>query len=47
MLKTTHKKLGTWKTGEDVYKWWIQDDEIPGQMDLSQYLTSNNEPRGE
>lgn len=26
-----------WKTGEDVFHWWIQDPNIEGQMSLSDY----------
>ena len=27
-----------WKTGEDVFLWWMEDKNIPGQMSLSDYM---------
>lgn len=27
-----------WKDGESIYKWWIQDDSIEGQMDIFEFL---------
>lgn len=31
-----------WKDGESVYKWWIGDDTIEGQMDIYDFLGENN-----
>lgn len=27
-----------WKTGEDVFKWWMNDDNLDGQMELSDFI---------
>lgn len=27
-----------WKTGEDVFNWWMRDDNIVGQMELSDFI---------
>lgn len=27
-------KTTTWKTGEEVFLWWMEDDNIPGQMSI-------------
>lgn len=27
-----------WKTGEDVFKWWMNDDNLVGQMELSDFI---------
>ena len=32
-----------WTDGEAVYKWWIQDDSIPGQMDIYEFLDKEDE----
>ena len=33
------KGLGTqWKTGEDVFRWWMNDDNLDGQMELSDFI---------
>lgn len=29
-------KMG-WETGYDVFLWWMEDDNIKGQMDLSDF----------
>lgn len=29
---------GHWKDAESMYKWWIQDDSIEGQMDIFEFL---------
>lgn len=37
MLKNnegTNTQARTWKTAEDVYRWWVEDDQIPGQLTL-------------
>lgn len=27
-----------WKTGEDVFRWWMNDDNLDGQMELSDFI---------
>ena len=27
-----------WKTGEDVFRWWMNDDNLVGQMELSDFI---------
>ena len=29
-----------WETAEDVYRWWVEDDNVPGQLTLdgTEYL---------
>lgn len=35
---------GKWKDAESMYKWWVQDDSIEGQMDIFDFLKgSENE----
>ena len=38
-------KEGTqkWTDGESVYKWWIGDTSIEGQMDIFDFLDKENE----
>ena len=31
-------KKSKWKTGEEVFLWWMGDDNIPGQMSIDDYL---------
>lgn len=31
-------KDSKWKTGEEVFLWWMEDDNIPGQMSIDDYL---------
>lgn len=31
-------KESKWKTAEEVFLWWMEDDNIPGQMSLEDYL---------
>lgn len=30
--------LHRWTDGEAVYRWWIRDDTVPGQMSIDDYL---------
>ena len=30
-------RLPRWKTGEDVFAWWMEEQTIPGQMDFDDY----------
>lgn len=30
-------KKGEWKTAEEVFAWWMEDDNIPGQMNLKDF----------
>lgn len=33
------KELETqWETGEDVFRWWMNDDNLDGQMELSDFI---------
>lgn len=32
------KKPTKWKSGEDVFRWWMEDDNVDGQMSLEDYL---------
>lgn len=54
MLIRNPKAQGEWKTGEDVYKWWIEENKhiTQGQMSLSDLETDADgfivrEPRKE
>ena len=29
---------GHWKDAESTYRWWIQDDSIPGQMEIYDFI---------
>lgn len=31
-------KESEWKTGEEVFLWWMEDQNIPGQMNLSDFM---------
>lgn len=31
-------KESKWKTGEEVFLWWMEDQNIPGQMNLSDFI---------
>ena len=31
-------KKSKWKTAEEVFLWWMEDDNIPGQMSIDDYL---------
>lgn len=39
MLEERAKKgiVVNWKNGEEVFRWWMEDDNIKGQMELSEY----------
>lgn len=45
MLETIWNKGAstTWKTAEDVFNWWMEDDTIPGQMKLDDIENSEEE----
>lgn len=40
MLKERERrgKENTWKTGEDVFVWWIGDENVPGQMHIKDFI---------
>lgn len=40
MLKERERrgKENTWKTGEDVFAWWIGDESVPGQMHIKDFI---------
>lgn len=29
-----HNKSHTWETAEDVYRWWLEDETVPGQLEF-------------
>ena len=31
-------KESTWSSAEEVFLWWMEDDNIPGQMSITDYL---------
>lgn len=35
--KADGKKDYSWKDAESVYKWWVEDTSIPGQMTFEDY----------
>lgn len=35
--------LHKWVNGEAVYRWWIMDDTIPGQMTIDDYLNEEGD----
>ena len=43
------KKLGKeckWKTGEEVFLWWLEDKNIPGQMNIEDFLENKTTNEG-
>ena len=40
MLKERERrgKENTWKTGENVFAWWIGDENVPGQMHIKDFI---------
>ena len=32
-----------WKTSEDVFRWWMNDDNLEGQMELSDFIGSTSQ----
>ena len=40
MLKERERrgKENAWKTGEDVFGWWIGDENVPGQMHIKDFI---------
>ena len=40
MLKERERrgKENAWKTGEDVFVWWIGDENVPGQMHIKDFI---------
>lgn len=40
MLEAIHAagKATKWHSAEDVFLWWMEDDNIPGQMELEEFL---------
>lgn len=31
-------KENSWKTGEEVFLWWMEDDNVPGQMSIADFI---------
>ena len=44
MLKERNKrgKESKWETGEEVFSWWMENDDIPGQMFLDEICGDEN-----
>lgn len=44
MLKERKRrgKESKWKNAEEVFLWWMEDDNIPGQMSIEDYLDNMN-----
>lgn len=38
VLKYGLGKECKWKTGEEVFLWWMEDENIPGQMSIEDFL---------
>ena len=36
--KKKRKKRVKWKDGYEVFLWWMEDDNIPGQMTIDDFL---------
>lgn len=36
--RTRRGKENTWKTGEEVFNWWMEDKNIPGQMSIEDFI---------
>lgn len=36
-VRKTRGKDSKWKTGEEVFLWWMEDENIPGQMSITDY----------
>lgn len=36
MVKINHKH--SWQTGEEVFRWWMEDENVEGQMELSEFM---------
>lgn len=36
MVKINHKH--SWQTGEQVFRWWMEDENVEGQMELSEFM---------
>lgn len=36
MVKINHKH--SWQTGEEVFRWWMKDENVEGQMELSEFM---------
>ena len=28
-----------WKSGEEVFLWWMEDENVPGQMSIEDFIT--------
>ena len=31
-----------WQTGQDVFRWWMEDDNISGQLSMDDLMEDNN-----
>lgn len=43
-LQSEGKKFATddWQTGMDVFRWWMEDDNISGQLSMDDLMEDNN-----
>lgn len=43
-LESEGKKFATddWQTGMDVFRWWMEDDNISGQLSMDDLMEDNN-----
>lgn len=32
------KDISQWQTGEQVFRWWMEDENVEGQMELSEFM---------
>lgn len=44
-LESEGKKFATddWQTGRDVFRWWMEDDNISGQLSMEELIQENEE----
>lgn len=40
-LRSEKRLCNKWKSGEGVFLWWMEDENIPGQISIEEYLTEN------
>lgn len=41
-LRTQRGMNCVWKSGEEVFHWWMEDEIIPGQMSIEEYMEGIN-----
>lgn len=40
--RTMPNDIAEWKTGEDVFHWWMEDGVLPGQLSMDDLMEDNN-----